>query len=433
MMNSFGDTIGYLNSFTNFEKIGLDGIKKSFDLGKLRAVLERLGNPQYSYKCAHIAGTKGKGSIACFTASILGKSGFKTGLYTSPHLVSPLERIRINGESIGEEDMVLAVSALKEALGKSPFENYTFFEVYTLLAILYFSLKKTDYAVFETGLGGRLDATNVIDGEVSGISPVSYDHMAVLGDTLEQIAGEKAAIIKRGRYCVSSPQRPEALNVIRRRCEEQNAGLSLVGKDIEYKILDINEYGTAFDIKTPRKKYDGCHTSMLGGFQAANCAAAAGICEVLAGAERMDPDRVREGISDTFLRSRIEVLRRDPLLVIDGAQNGESAEKLRYSVEEIFKYDKLILILGISRDKDIKGITDELVPLADHIILTKARVSRAADPYIIRGFIKGKKTDITADVREALGMAFYLAGKNDMILAAGSFFLTGEILELIDS
>ncbi len=377
-MEAHTDTITYLNSLINYEKSGFGPDCKHFDLDKLRVVLEKSGNPHHDYRCVHVAGTKGKGSICEFASGILQASGYRVGLFTSPHLSSPNERIKINGNMIRDDDIAGVVSCLREHLGHAEGE-FTFFEVYTLLALLYFSKEKVDHAIFEVGLGGRLDATNVIFPDVCAISPVSYDHMEVLGSKIDEIAIEKAAIIKKGTHCVSAEQIPSVLNVIDKRCREVGASLSVVGKDITYKPTSLSEVGSCFDVisrdtarRAPAiKRYEGCKANMPGEFQVSNAATAVGICEKLLGAEKTDMEAFKRGIQNAFLPGRLETLCRCPAIVIDGAQNGASAEHLKYSVEQIFKYDKLILLLGISDDKYVKSVCRELVPIADEIILTR--------------------------------------------------------------
>ncbi len=431
-MPSYKETLKYLDSFINYERIGLDNPGMDLDPGRLRNVLKRMKDPHRDYSCVHVAGTKGKGSVCAFTSSILEKAGYRVGLFTSPHLVTVRERIKTNGRIIGKSDIACVVERLKEYIDpRVADKELTYFEVLTLAAILYFSLKKVDYAVFEVGMGGRLDATNVIDAKVCGISPVSYDHTGVLGTKIEQIAREKAAIIKKGAHCVSSPQRQPALRVIKDRCREENASLSLVGKDITCSTLHLDEKGSCVDVVGLNGHYEKCRINMPGDFQPSNCATAVGICEQLLGAKGIDEDALKKGISSAFIPGRMEIICRRPMVVIDGAQNGDSAERLKYSVEQIFKYDRLILLLGFSRDKDIKSVCRHLVPMADEVVLTRASVNRAADPHLIRGYIKGKSVRITADVKEALGVAFSRAGKNDMILATGSFFVIGEVRGLL--
>ena len=426
-MKTYKEALDHLNSLTNYERTGFAPGTKVFDLDKLRRILKRLGDPRTGYRRIHVAGTKGKGSICSFTSSILKESGYRTGLFTSPHLDDVRERIKIDGENITGDDFAEVLGILENYIAG---EELTYFEVCTLMAVLHFGMKKVDFAVFETGLGGRWDATNIVDAEVCGISPVSYDHTDILGSELEDIAREKAAIVKKGSACVSSAQREEVLDVIGERCAEVDASLALVGKDITYEVRDIGQEGSSFSVYGRENTYEECRTEMPGRFQVANCAAAVGICEK-ALKSSADAVRFKKGIRSAFIPGRMEVLYRRPLVVIDGAQNGDSAMQLKYSVEQIFKYDRLVLLLGLSKDKDIKSVCHWLAPIADEIVLTRASVSRAADPDIIRGYIKGKPVSVTGDVKEALGTAFRLAGRDDMILATGSFFVAGEVRNLL--
>ncbi|RKY42091.1 MAG: hypothetical protein DRP85_03960 [Candidatus Makaraimicrobium thalassicum] len=430
-MLTYEDSLKYLDSFVNYEEIGFAGLKKDFNLNRLSRALKGLGYPHRGYRSVHVAGTKGKGSICTFTSSILQSAGCRVGLFTSPHLITPAERIKINNRTIGKTDLVHILDHLRGYLGRDAAEKFTLFEMYTLIAVLYFSMKKVDFAVFEAGMGGRLDATNVIDAEVCCISPVSYDHTQVLGKRIGQIAREKAAIIKRNAHCVSSPQRASVLRVIRDRCAGEGASLSLVGRDITYRVDSCDEKGSRFDVYGRLGRYEKCRVNMPGDFQISNCAAAVGICERVLGRERIDEDAFKKGIGRAFIPGRMEILCRRPFVIIDGAQNGDSAERLKYSVEQIFRYDKLILLLGLSRDKNIKSVCRQLVPFADEIVLTRASVDRAADPYLIRGYIKGRRVRVTENVKESLGTAFHLAKKDDMILATGSFFVISEIRKMI--
>jgi dihydrofolate synthase/folylpolyglutamate synthase len=422
---------------TNYERAGFPGAGLDFDLGKIHAAIEKLDYPHRKYKSIHIAGTKGKGSVSSFCSSILEEAGCRVGLFTSPHLTSVRERIKINSEAISKTDFADSLESLKKYIGlhKGP-EEFTFFEVITLMAMFYFSIREVDYAVFEVGMGGRLDATNVIDAEVCGITPVSYDHTQILGKKIEEIAGEKAAIIKNGTHCVSSPQRDPVLGVIKEKCLKKNAILSVVGEDITHKVIHLGDTGSEFNIFTKQAEYKACRTSMIGDFQPSNCAVAVGICEQILSDEKIKgqapkTEIFKRGIEKTFVPGRMEILSRRPLVVLDGAQNEESAKRLKDSVEKIFRYNKLILVLGLSKDKDIKGVCRWLVPLADEIVLTKASVDRACDPLLIRGYVKGKPVKITGSSKEAMGAAFSKAGKGDMILVTGSFFVIGEVKQLI--
>lgn len=430
-MQTYEEALKYLDLFTDYEKFGFKDLKEKLNLDRLHKVLSELNNPHHKYQSVHVAGTKGKGSICAFTSNILRQKGYRVGLYTSPHILTTRERIVLNGNMIKEDEFTEVLSRLQKVLPKEPYKEFTFFEIYTLIAMLYFDIKKADFAVFETGLGGRLDATNVVNAEVCGISPISYDHMQFLGDTIEKIAREKSGIIKRDAKCIVSPQREEAFSVIRDKCMKEKASFFLVGKDIRYSIKSSNMEGTHFSVKGILGEYKDCYVNMPGEFQASNAATAIGICEALLGERDSDEKTFEEGIRKTFLSGRMEIISQKPIIMIDGAQNEDSAKNLKYSVEHSFKYDKLILLLGISKDKDIEGVCRHLTTIADEIILTQAFTNRAADPRLIRGYTKNKPTKITGNVKEAIGIALKKASDKDMILATGSFFVIAELKKLL--
>ncbi len=431
MMKSYREVINELDSFTNFENIGFGGITEEFNLDKLRQVLKRIGNPERGYRVIHIAGTKGKGSICSFVSSILNEAGMRTGLFLSPHIITPRERIQAGGEIISESDFAEIFNYLMEYLEQPARSKYTFFEIYTLIAFIHFSRKKADFAVLEVGMGGRLDATNAARGEFCGISPISYDHTQVLGKSLRSIAGEKSAIIKPGAYCVSSLQRPAAARVIKKRCSNVNAELVSVGKDLKYQINDLSETGSKFDLYTREDHYKNCQTRLPGIFQVSNAVTALGICEKVLSGRSSRKSILKKGVKNAFIPGRMEVLLKKPYFVADGAQNADSALNLKNSIEQVFKYDRLILLLGMSRDKDIKGVCRHLAPFADEIVLTRAEGSRAADPNVIRGYVKNKQVKVTDDVTGGVREAFDLAGKKDLILATGSFFVVAEARRMV--
>lgn len=433
-MFTYSNAIKYLDSFTNYERIGLDRAKKEFDLGKVRQLLAVAGDPQRAYVPVHVAGTKGKGSVCAYISSIFTESGARTGLYTSPHLVSPRERIAVDGEIISKKDFADSVSWLKDAVESlGPGGDWTYFELLTVMAMEYFRKRAVDHAVFEVGVGGRLDATNVIEPAVAAITPISFDHMNVLGRSIEEIAREKAAVIKDRTACVSAPQRPEAMDVIEKRCAEKNATLTVVGKHLEYVTGEADIFGSVFDVKGALAEYKDCRTSLAGDFQPLNAAIAIGVCEKVLGAERLSGPAVKRGIGKAFIPGRMEVLGREPLLIIDGAHNEESAEKLCSSVKKINTAGKVILIAGFSRDKDIAGMCRAFGELSDTVIITRSSSPRAADPYVVRGYfrLRDKEVAVTGDVKEALGLALSKAGKKDMILVTGSFFVIGEVRKML--
>jgi len=395
-----------------------------------------LGDPQKGIKCVHVAGTKGKGSTACFIYSILKKAGYRTGLYTSPHLLSFRERIRINDELISESDIARLLDKIRGVVsGMESGNKPTFFEIYTALAYLYFKEKAVDLAVYEVGLGGRLDATNIIEPLVSAITPISYEHTQKLGLTLAEIAAEKSGIIKGRTICVSAPQEPEALDVIKHTCEKKGARLILVGEDINFEELYFNETRSGFNIYGLLGKYEKLESRLLGPHQVINAAAAIGVVEALNFSSiKIDKNAVREGVADARWEGRLEIIARHPYVIVDGAQNASSAKALAASVKKIFSYRKLILVLGVSKDKDIKGILKELLPLADSVILTKARIAeRAAEPERIKEFITGCKSEIglTSDVEAAVTLAREKASGDDLVLITGSLYVVGDAKSFI--
>src|SRR4030042_6640991 len=319
------------------------------------------GTPHESFPSIHITGTKGKGSIASFISNILREAGFTVGLYTSPHLLSPRERIRINNEMISESDFAFYAGEIKRKL-ESENLNFspTFFEIYTMLAFNYFKAKKIDYGVIEVGLGGRLDATNIINPLVSVISPISYDHTQTLGDTLEKIAVEKCGIVKKDCVCLSAPQERDVLEVIRERCGSLGVELVLLGKDIRFKELCHDAEKEIFDIQGLHARYEHCVSRLIGHHQILNAACAVGTAESL---KKMglgiSEENIKRGIEKQENPGRGEIIAKRPYIVLDGAQNIASAGALESTIKRNFKYERLVLVLGISKDKDIKGVCEK--------------------------------------------------------------------------
>jgi len=453
------EAIQYLESFINYEKLPAWPYKESLKLERIKDFLQLIGKPQDSLRCIHIAGTKGKGSTCAFAAYILREAGYKVGLYTSPHLSDFRERIRILSPHsaisispqpqdvfegmIGEKELICLVKELKPAIEKynrnSEYGPLSFFEVYTAIAFKYFTEKKVDFAVLETGLGGRLDATNVADPLVCAITPISYEHTQKLGNTLREIAAEKAGIIKtqnakrktQNLIVISAPQEEEARRVIRNRCKKAGAQLYEVGRDI---IVRANAKPKGrfcgyqgLSVSGIFGRFDDLKIRLLGAHQLINAAAATGIISVLRFyGINVGIEYIRQGFSLALWPGRCEVISRDPLVVLDGCQNTASSKILKKAIKENFRYKKLILVLGISKDKDIKGICKELGGLADQIVLTSANNPRACSPEILARNFDGRPAYLTNNIREARLKAGQLAGKQDLILVCGSLFVVGE-------
>ena len=431
---TYPEALDYLNSFVNYEQKNKYDYAKSFRLKRMRKLTRLLGNPHKDIKSIHIAGSKGKGSTSAIVHSILKAAGYKTGLYTSPHLVSFRERIRVNDELISEDDLSRLLENVKSVIDTMKDDMPSFFEVYTAVAYMYFKEKEVDFAVYEVGLGGRLDATNVIKPLVSAITPISYEHTDKLGDTLGQIAAEKAGIIKEDSICVSAPQEKEALEAIAAACELRAAKLVLVGRDLSFEGVSADHERQIFNVRGLLNEYLKLETSLLGEHQLVNAATAIGIAEVLSfyGAD-IPSGAIREGLAAARWAGRLEVVSKEPLVVFDGAHNRASANALARAIRRIFRYRKLILVLGVSKDKDIKGILDELLPLADSVILTKSNVpDRALAPGVIQGLIKDKDMSITQDVENAVRTACSKAYHQDLILITGSLFVVGEARRIFE-
>jgi dihydrofolate synthase/folylpolyglutamate synthase len=429
---NYAAALDFLLSRTDYERWPGFNYASRFDLRRMEALLQRLDNPHLSTKAVHIAGSKGKGSTSAMIAAGLQAASYKTGLYTSPHLVTLRERIQVDGKPILKRELESLVARMRphvEAVDHDKtYGELSTFELLTAAAFMQFQQKAVDFQVLETGLGGRLDATNVVTPEVCIITSISLDHTEVLGDTLARIAAEKAGIIKPGRPVVSSAQAEEAAQVIREACQKKGARLISVGSDIVWRKLDSNLSGQSLEVQGLKGSYR-ITIPLLGAHQLQNAAAAVGALEVL-GVPRKS---IEAGLAKTDWPGRLQILRRRPLLVVDGAHNRDSASKLKEALKEYFHFDRLILIIGTSADKDVSGIVEELAPLANTVIVTRSRHPRATKPEILAGeFARlGVQAERAEDVAGAVAEAQGKAGRGDLICATGSLFLVAEVIEYV--
>ena len=427
--------LDFIYSFIDYEKQRDPHIKTVWDLRRVDALLARLGNPHLKAKTVHIAGSKGKGSTAVMTASVLTAAGYKTGLYTSPHLHLFNERIRVDDKLISNDEIVELVAKIKpevEAVNEEAlYGRLTTFEVTTVLGFCYFAQKKADFQVIEVGLGGRLDATNVVNPDVCMITPISYEHTDILGDTLTAIAGEKAGIIKAGSVVVSAPQPDEADAVFAATCAKLRAKLIRVGKEITFQRTRFDDLRQSLIVHGRLRDYEFT-IPLLGQYQLSNAAAAIGALEVLIeNGANIPPQAVLQGMQNVNWEGRLQVLNRHPLVIADGAHNQDSAQKLRQSLQQYFKYNKAVLVIGMSSDKDLPGIVAELAPAFSQVIVTRSLHPRAmAAAPIAAEFNKHGITALqTDDIAEAMPLALSLVGENDMICVTGSLFIAAGAIE----
>ncbi|MEA3328763.1 MAG: folylpolyglutamate synthase/dihydrofolate synthase family protein [Candidatus Omnitrophota bacterium] len=431
---NYKQALEYLDSFIDYEKIIDYPYNASLNLRRMERLCEFFDNPQETFKSIHIAGTKGKGSVAAAISSILKENGLKVGLYTSPHLISPRERIRVMSKSlqpiahnsqpdllglegmISEEEAASFIEKVKPAVEEirqnKDLGEISFFEIYTILSFLYFARKNVDIAVLETGMGGRLDATNVVRPLVAVFTPISLDHTDKLGPHLTDIAREKAGIIKQGCSVVSLTQPEGVTEIIKHACSQKRAPFHQVN-------------GQTYD------EYAGLF-SLSGRYQRQNLVLA---LEVIKRLERynikVSSDSIKRGLKKVVWPGRMQVIEKSPLLILDGAQNRASAGALRESLKD-FSFDNLILLLGVSANKNIEGIAGELCPQARQVVLTKADNPRATEPEVLELEVKKycQNTVLTRSIKEALAEVRQVASKDDLILVTGSLYLIGEVLKL---
>ena len=432
--------LAYIDTFINSERSpDFSRQARFYNLERISHLLTQLGNPHRQLKVVHVAGSKGKGSTAALIASILTHVGYKTGLFTQPHLISPRERCRINSRLISEEEFARSVDRLKpsiEAMGElKSVGRVSFFEIYTALAFSYFADNAVDFAVIEVGLGGRLDATNVVDPLVSVITPISLEHTAILGDTHEAIAKEKAEIIKPNRPVVLAPQIPEAQAVFEDVAADRDAPIDAVGRDIHLKRKDWNISGQTFDLTTQSAFYPDLFLPLLGEHQAFNAATAvASIERIRKEGYTVPRTSIYDGLREVRWPGRMQVVGRSPVILLDGAHSPTSAEALCKAIREIFRYRRLILVVGLMRDKDLQAIGQVLCPFAAEIITTQAfdnpRVIPAEE--IAQAWLEtGANFHVCPSVREAIPLAQSIATPSDLICIAGSIYIVGEAMKVL--
>jgi dihydrofolate synthase / folylpolyglutamate synthase len=425
---AYNKALDYLYSFVDYSlKHSSELARAEFNLDRMFALMEELGTPQNKYAIIHVAGTKGKGSVSALCASALQAAGYTVGLYTSPHLLDYVERIQVNGEPISHQQMVELVDEIKPAVAKIP--KLTTFEITTALAFLAFARNHVNAAVIEVGLGGRLDATNIVMPAVSVITSLSYDHMAVLGDTLAKIAGEKAGIIKAGVPVVSAPQADEALQVLKRVASERNCPFTLVGKDVKFERLTSSLDGQSLVVTDAQHSTLNLELPLLGSHQVENAVIA--YTALKTSRLHISDEAIQRGFSRIKWPARFEVVRRNPPVIFDSAHNQDSFVRLRETLDEHFPDQKVYLIFGASEDKNIPGMFSEMKPRIKRLIVTRADHPRALEPQQIIELADqaGLESEAVSPVESALWRALELSEKDgSIVLSAGSMFVTAEVM-----
>jgi dihydrofolate synthase/folylpolyglutamate synthase len=429
--------LDYIYSFVDQEKLAPDQyVPRRFDLETTRSLLSMIGDPHRRLRAVHVAGTKGKGSTCAMITSILQAAGYQVGLFTQPHLHTFRERIRINDRLMSEEEMVASLQTLKPSIEK--ISEPSTFEIMTALAFKYFAEQEVDLAVVETGLGGRLDTTNVIEPLVAVITSISYDHTYILGNTIEEIAGEKAGIIKEGRPVVCAPQRPTAEQVVVRVSQERKAPLVLIGRDWLWREGEANMEGQSFSVRSeiphPKgliadSKSRELRIPLLGRYQLVNATTTiATIDQLCRQGIKVSMEQVHQGLQRARWPGRLEILGREPLLVVDGAHNVDSVQRLMRALREYLSFDRLILVVGFSLDKDITGMMRELTSQAQEVIVAQSKHPRAAEPESIVKELEPSETSVSivSDAASALWRALELADEGDLVCVTGSLFVVAE-------
>jgi dihydrofolate synthase/folylpolyglutamate synthase len=437
---TYSEAVSYLESLIDYERTPAGAAAaRAWNLDRTRHALAQLGDPHLRLRCLHIAGTKGKGSTAAMAASILSAAGYRTGLYTSPHLVSFRERIRIGSETIPEQNVVSLVeevSPVIEAMRGSEMGALSFFEAYTLIGFLYFAHQQVDLAVIETGLGGRLDATNVITPLACAITRIARDHTAELGETIPQIAAEKAGIIKPGISVISAPQDPEALAVLQETCLVRGARLLVVGESPApvVSVTRSDHSRQVLTIQGMNDIYRDLECPLLGPHQAENAAVAVGLVELLSEhGIAVSGEAVRAGIASVRWPGRFQIVSRRPYVILDGAHDEAASAALRATLESLLPGYRIILVLGVQRDKDARAVAAQLAPIADRVILTASSSPRAIPASelqdIVRRYAKHTSgyTPVSLAVREAIAQS----RSTDAIVITGSLYVVGEAMRTL--
>ncbi|MFA9495093.1 MAG: folylpolyglutamate synthase/dihydrofolate synthase family protein [Candidatus Bathyarchaeota archaeon] len=403
-------------------------------LGPTKHILDLMGNPQESFGAIHVGGTNGKGSTSAMIASILHAAGYKVGLYTSPHLEDFRERIRVGGEMIPAEDVTRLLNEIEVLFNRmidypEPMP-LRFFDIVTAACFKYFKEQGVDYGVIEVGLGGRLDATNVLNPLVSVITNIGFEHVNILGPTLEDIAYEKGGIIKPNSVLVTAEERDNVFNVFKEKADSIGTKVVRITETTTSEKKSAFSDGQIFNLATENARYDALLIPLFGGHQIINAATAVSAVEELQKKDLSITDEaVRNGLRHVYWPARLEVVNKKPLVVLDCAKDAEATEAVRRTIQSDFSYGRLIAVVSMSSDKNIEGMIENIAQVADHFIITKHSVTaRAAEPEVLIKEINkaGKTYQVQLESDIAFETAVKQAGEGDMVLVIGSVYLAGD-------
>jgi dihydrofolate synthase / folylpolyglutamate synthase len=413
-----------LSYLYNLQKFGI-----KFGLSQTENLLKVFENPEKGLSLIHIAGSNGKGSVAAVLASIYGRAGYKVGLFTSPHLVDFRERFQINGRLISKGHTLDLIKEIKDRT--DPLEPPTFFEFVTAMALLYFHREKVDLAIMEVGLGGRLDATNIIHPLISVITTIALEHQEYLGKTLQEIALEKAGIIKFQVPLVTGVNQKKVQALLEGVCLEKQAPMFLAGRDFRTRKVGNGKF--SYNSLIPQStignlKLKGLALGLLGDHQIKNAGLALTVVNNLINRFPVPEEEVRQGLAQVRWPGRLEVLSERPVIVLDGAHNPGAMKALSQNLAKVFSYKRLLLVFGMMKDKDIGKTFKLIMPIADICYLTRAQYDRSADPETFIPYVQGKNLPyhIRRTIPEAIHLARQEAGPEDLILITGSLFIVGE-------
>ncbi len=438
-IKTYPNAIEFLNSLINYERRPpARRDRKALTLVRTKRLLADLGHPEQQFRSVHIAGSKGKGSTAAMLSQMLQGNGLKVGLFTSPHILDIRERITIDDQQISRPEMKRLIQRVAKVIRSQDTDRPTFFEALTAVAFLYFAAKEVDIAVIETGLGGRLDATNAIKPEVCALTSISYDHMPQLGNSLEEIAAEKAGILKASVPVVSAPQEDSVRGVLKDVAKSVGAPLYFAGEDFtfSYRFESSRSSGpqARICVTTPTSHFDHLAVPLVGKHQAINCGVAIGVLDQLKNlGMSLDDEASVAGLAKVHLEGRMEVIREEPCVLADGAHNAASVEALMRAIGQNVRYDSMVVIFGCCADKDIDGMLKLIQLGADKIIFTRVKSPRSADPAdLVARFseVSGRMAQVAGDLAEAFVIAEKAITREDLICVTGSFYLVSEAKSL---